>query len=122
MRKLVGVLGVVTVVLLVGTLDRPAASASDTCTASCSGGATLACVVANGTCSSSDMTSVTCCGATHTCTAINQWDACRANCTTLYNECVSTCRVFDPCVENCVRARTTCQNDCGTMPQITFSC
>jgi hypothetical protein len=121
MRRMLLMVGLLAVVTLVTYGGPTAVAASETCTATCSGGATLSCTVASGTCSSA-AGMVTCCGQTHNCNAINAWDTCQNSCQTAYNTCFSHCTVFNPCVTICVNNRLTCQRNCGAQPTISFSC
>ncbi len=120
-KKLVGILGVFSVALLAVGRSAPLLSATETCTATCSGGAVLMCTSASGTCSSSSM-SVTCCGGTHTCTAVNAWQTCINSCTTALNRCIQACDGKLTCVGPCYTADTACKNRCGAEPATTFSC
>lgn len=109
MRKL---LVAVTLTMIVGiAADRGrSASASQTCSATCEGGNSIVCTVASGTCSSSSGT-VTCCGTTHNCNAINSWYVC-------FFECVHG---FPPQgVSSDIKGN--CSQICGAAPQTNFSC
>jgi hypothetical protein len=121
MRKALLLAGLLTVLALAIYGGPTVASASQTCTEPCSGGSTLSCTVATGMCTSS-LGSVTCCGATHDCAAINTYDTCRNNCETAYDTCINHCTVRNPCVQNCNNARTTCLSHCGTRPTTSWSC
>ena len=122
MRRMLLLVGLLAVVVLATYGGPTAVAASETCTATCSGGATLSCTVASGTCSSAVGT-VTCCGGqTLTCGAINTWDACRTSCDTAYTNCVNHCTVRNPCLQNCLTGRSTCESHCGAQPTISLSC
>jgi hypothetical protein len=126
MRKLVGVLGVLSVVLLAMGRNRPVAQAQDLCTAPCMDNVTLSCTVATGTCSATGG-SVTCCGQTLTCTAINAWNACYSACGTALVQCKATCDNLPlgqqaVCNRTCGLKEQTCENACGTEPTTSLSC
>jgi hypothetical protein len=121
MRRALLMVGVMMVVFLAAWGDPRMASATQTCTATCSGGSTLSCTVATGTCSSASGT-VTCCGGTHDCVAVNAYDACRNTCDAQHDTCINHCTVRDPCVTNCNNALRTCWSHCGTAPAKSFSC
>jgi len=121
MRRALLMIGLLTVVFLATWGGPRMASATQTCTATCSGGSTLSCTVATGTCSSASGT-VTCCGGTHDCVAINAYDACQNQCFNQYDTCVNHCTVRDPCLTNCRNALQTCRAHCGTRPATSWSC
>ena len=121
MRRALVTIGLLVVVFLAAWGGPRVASATQTCTATCSGGSTLSCTVATGTCSSASGT-VTCCGQTHDCVAINAYDACRNNCSNQHDTCINHCTVRDPCVTNCNNALRTCWNNCGAHPTTSWSC
>jgi len=121
MRKVLVMAGLMAVVFLASYGWPTGASASQTCTATCGSGSTLTCNVASGTCSSSGAT-VTCCGQTHGCAAIDAYNACRNECLDDYDFCRSHCTVRIPCLDDCNAARTSCINSCGPRPTTTFSC
>jgi hypothetical protein len=77
--------------------------------------------VATGTCSSASGT-VTCCGQTHDCAAINAYNACRNECNVEYNACRNNCTVRDPCLSDCLDVQRACWTDCGPRPATSFSC
>ncbi len=121
MRKAVLMVGLVALVALAISAGPRWAAATETCTATCTGG-TLTCTVASGTCSSASG-SVTCCGATHTCTAINAYEACESNCNARFVQCNSFCDgKIGPCLVACLNAETMCKRNCGAMPPTSFSC
>lgn len=121
MRKALVMIGLMMVVVLATWGGPRVASATQTCTATCSGGSTLTCTVATGTCSSAVGT-VTCCGQTHDCVAINAYNACRNDCNADYNLCKSRCTVRDPCLTECNDAQRACWSSCGTRPTTSWSC
>jgi hypothetical protein len=121
MRRALVMIGLMTVVFLVTWGGPRAASATQTCTATCSGGSTLSCTVATGTCSSASGT-VTCCGQTHDCAAIDAYNACKSDCSTEYNLCKSRCTVRDPCLSDCTDGFHLCLSDCGARPTTSWSC
>jgi hypothetical protein len=121
MRRFFLMAGLVTIVFL-AVYGRPAVvSASQVCNATCSSGSSLSCNVASGTCTSSG-TTVTCCGQTLNCVAIDAYNACRNNCDNRYDTCVNGCTVRDPCLTNCNTAQRACWTRCGARPTTSLSC
>jgi hypothetical protein len=121
MRRFFLMAGLVAIVFL-AVYGRPAVvSASQVCNATCSSGTSLSCNVASGTCTSSG-TTVTCCGQTLNCVAIDAYNACRNSCDDKYDTCVNNCTVRDPCLTNCNTALRACWTRCGTRPTTSLSC
>jgi len=120
MRRAFVMIGLMTVVFLATWGGPTLVSATQTCTATCTGG-TLTCTVSTGTCSSASGT-VTCCGQTHDCVAINAYTACRNDCNADYNLCKSRCTVRDPCLSDCLDTQRACWTYCGPRPATSFSC
>jgi hypothetical protein len=121
MRRFFLMAGLVAIVFL-AVYGRPAVvSASQVCNATCASGSTLTCNVANGTCTSSG-TTVTCCGQSLNCVAIDAYNACRNNCDNKYDTCVNNCTVRDPCLTNCNTALRACWTRCGARPTTSLSC
>ncbi|HEX9945897.1 MAG TPA: hypothetical protein VGG03_28150 [Thermoanaerobaculia bacterium] len=75
----------------------------------------------SGTCSSSPGT-LTCCGQTYTCTAIDAYDNCRAECSDEFWACRLPCPNKSPCYEECYAAYRACNQSCGSRPATSFSC
>lgn len=100
------------------------AEAAQTCSTTCSGGVTLQCTTATGTCTSTSG-SVTCCGQTYYCSTIDaavaERNACLLDCDERYFTCRSFCTTRT-CLTECAAFRTTCRSDCGPLPQSSFSC
>jgi len=121
MRRFFLMAGLVAIVFL-AVYGRPAVvSASQVCTATCASGSSLTCNVASGTCTSSG-TSVTCCGQTLNCVAIDAYNACRNTCEDRYDTCINHCTVKDSCVTNCNTALRSCWTQCGARPTTSLSC
>ncbi len=121
MRR-VFMLAVLVATVFLAVYGRPAVvSASQVCNATCSSGSSLSCNVASGTCTSSG-TTVTCCGQTLNCVAIDAYNACRNHCSDQYDICVNNCTVRNPCLNNCNTAQRTCWSNCGTRPKTSLSC
>lgn len=129
MRRALLMVGLLAVVVFAAYGGPRLASATQTCTENCTGG-TLTCTSASGTCSSASG-SVTCCGAVHTCTAINAYTPCANNCNTAFlmceeelcGPCLSPlCRPNPGCVGECELRRSTCLRSCGQVPPTSFSC
>jgi hypothetical protein len=116
-------LAVLVATVFLAVYGRPAvvSASPQTCTAACPSGSSLSCNVANGTCTSSG-TTVTCCGQTLNCVAIDAYNACRNNCDNQYDTCVNHCTVRDPCLNNCNTALRACWTRCGTRPTTSLSC
>lgn len=122
MRKLLFTVGLLGLVASAGYETTPLASASQTCTVTCTSGSPITCIVASGTCSTSS-NSVTCCGSTHGCSAINSYDACFQECQVAFDGCLSRCPPHINCLGKCQYYEGICiATNCGTRPVTTFSC
>jgi hypothetical protein len=122
MRRVFVLAGLLAVMLMATWGGPTLVSATQTCTATCSGGSILTCTVATGTCSSASGT-VTCCGQAHDCVAVNAYDACRNNCDNQHDACINSCGGHGGnCITNCNTALRTCWNRCGVAPSKSFSC
>jgi hypothetical protein len=94
------------------------ANAAQTCTTSCDGASALSCTVASGSCTSAP-NQVTCCGQTHTCSAFDSWYVC-------FFICVHG---FPPSGAQATKGpeaspliQQNCNQKCGSVPPLTFSC
>ncbi len=113
MRKLLLALGLVAAVLTAFYPPAPAAASSEKCSTTCSpSGAVLNCMVANGSCSSTN-TSVTCCGQTHSCTPNNDWWDCIEAC--IHGSAACTGKTCPDIQQGCIQG-------CGSAPPTNFSC
>jgi hypothetical protein len=121
MRRLLALACFAAALVLATQWGPGVAVASQTCSTTCSSGAQISCTVASGTCTSSPG-SVSCCGQVYGCSAIDSYWACRDNCDAQYDSCIHQCRVFNPCVNNCLQNRNFCYSLCGSPPQTSFSC
>lgn len=126
MKKFLGLAGLLlalTITLELGPIRL--AEAAQTCSTTCSSGATLKCTTSSGTCSSSSGT-VTCCGQAYSCSTIDSAVAahnnCMNGCDATADQCMSSCTVFIPCVEDCLTAQRNCHSQCPSLPQTHFFC
>lgn len=95
---------------------------ADGCTAetTCSSGYTISCSAGPGaTCGSNAGWDVFCGTCSVSCATANARAQCEANCDAAYNACIAPCRVFFPCVSDCVQARFLCRNACAAQYPLT---
>lgn len=121
MRKLFMLAGCFFVLTCALSLGPAVAEASQTCTVTCSSGATLQCCLNTGSCSTTS-SSIDCNGTTLSCGPINTWTSCTNLCLTRRNSCYAACNFQRPCVDSCNTAYFNCGLSCGPRPTTNIGC